>query len=360
MPTLHQFVPTLDGGAIGAHIIEIQRTMREAGWDSEVFSEHTKPPYDGQAHLFTDYGDGVPAHPEDVVVYHAAIGSSVADWLLSRRPPRLLVDYHNITPPSWFQPWEPALAYGLGWGRAQLHRLGRRVRVGLADSAFNAAELDAVGVRRTIVLPILVPPESIGGAPDQALLSRLRATPGARWVFVGRLAPNKRQHLIIASLAAFRRVYDPHATLALVGAASSPAYEDALRRYAADLGLADAVTFTGEISNAERNAYYAASHVFVCLSGHEGFLVPLLEAWQHRVPIVAFRAAAVPETLGPAGILLSTTSPVTVAATVARVCGDGALARGLVESGLRRLDRFSIERVRAELRDVATSLVAAR
>lgn len=356
MPTLHQFIPTLDPGAVGAHTLEIQRTLRQAGWESEVFSEFTKDPYEGRAHRFTDYGKTVEAHDEDVVVYHAAIGSSVADWLMSRRPARFVVDYHNITPPTWFEAWEPGLAYGLGWGRAQLRRLGRRARFGLADSAFNEQEMLQAGFRRTAVMPILIPPEELGGPADPAVVDRLRSTPGARWVFVGRLAPNKRQHLLVAALSVYRRVYDPAARLYLVGGSSSPAYEDALRRYAADLGLSDAVVLTGPVSAAARNAYYEAGDAFVCTSGHEGFCVPLLEAWHHRLPVIAVAAAAVPETLGAAGVLLPTTSPFDLAATTARVIGDPGLAEQLRVAGTRRLADFSIDRTRARVLELATAL----
>ena len=357
MPALHQFVPTLDPGAVGAHLLEVQRTLRAAGWESEVFSEHTKPPYDGRAHRYTDYGATIPARAQDVVVYHAAIGSSVADWLMDRRPPRLVVDYHNITPPEWFADWEPPLSYGLSWGREQLGRLARRARFGMADSAFNAAELSAVGFRRTAVLPILVPASTFAGRPDAARVAQLRAEAGARWVFVGRLAPNKRQHLLIAALHAYRRVYDPAARLDLVGGASSPVYEAALRAFARDLGVEDAVTVTGAVSDAERDTRYAAADVFVCLSAHEGFLVPLLEAWHHRVPVVAYDAAAVPETLGDAGLLLDTTSPDVVAASVARVLHDPAVADELRRRGTTRLTVFAPERAQQRLLELADGLV---
>lgn len=358
MPTLHQFTPTLDAGAVGAHALEIQRTLRTAGWDSEVFSEHTRPPYEGRALHFTEYGKSIPAHEADVVLYHTAIGSSVADWLMTERPARLVLDYHNITPPVWFEGWEPDLAYGLAWGRGQLRRLARRSRFGLADSEFNARELEAAGFRRTAVLPILVPASAIGGEPDRAIVERLRNTPGGHWVFVGRLAPNKRQHVLIAALAAHRRVYDPAAHLSLVGAASSPTYEAALRRYASDLGLAEAVTFTGPISDAQRNAYYAGADVFVCASAHEGFLVPLLEAWAHGVPVVAHAAAAVPETLGTGGLLLRTASATAVAAAAARVTGDRQVADALRAAGRARLEDFSLARAEARLLDLAGQLVA--
>jgi len=352
--TLHQFVPTLDPGAVGTHILEIQAALRDAGWRSEVFSEHTKAPYAGRAHRYTDYGHAVPMDAGDVLLYHAAIGSSVADWLMDRRPPRLVLDYHNITPAEWFADWEPPLAYGLAWGREQLHRLARRARVGLADSAFNAAELRATGFRHTEVLPILRP-SSTGGA-DPARVAALRAGPGTRWVFVGRLAPNKRQHLLIGALHAYRLAYDPDARLDLVGGTSSPAYGSALREYAAALGLAAAVTFAGAVSDAERDARYAAADVFVSVSAHEGFLVPLLEAWEAGVPVVAYAAAAVPETLGGGGVLVDSAAPEVVAAAVARVVRDPGLASALRAAGRARLASLSPERTRARLLELATAL----
>jgi len=352
----HQFVPTLDAGAVGAHVLEIQRCLRDAGWDSEVFSEHTRAPYQGRARSFTDYGASVDAGAGDVLLYHAAIGSIVADWLLERRPGRLVVDYHNITPPEWFMAWEPDLAYGLGWGRAQLRTLARRTRFGIADSAFNATELTSAGMRATAVLPILIPPESLHGVADAPLVERLRAQAGTRWLFVGRLAPNKRQHLLIAALSVFRRVYDPAATLVLVGASSSPAYEKALRRYSADLGLEHAVTFTGAVSDAVRNAHYTAADVFVCLSAHEGFLVPLLESWHHRLPIVAYASTAVTETLGTAGLLLPSSAATTVAAAVRRVTGDRVLGDALRAAGAARAEVYSIERTRARLLELAGAM----
>lgn len=354
MATLHQFVPTLDPGAVGTHILEIQATLRGAGWHSEVFSEHTRAPYAGRAHRHTDYGRAVPVDAGDVLLYHAAIGSSVADWLMDRRPHRLVVDYHNITPAEWFADWEPPLAYGLAWGREQLGRLARRARVGLADSAFNAEELRATGFRRTEVLPILRP--SAVGVADPARVAALRAVAGTRWVFVGRLAPNKRQHLLIGALHAYRMAYDADARLDLVGGTSSDAYEAALRAYADSLGLGGAVTFTGAVSDAERDARYAAADVFVSVSAHEGFLVPLLEAWEAGLPVVAYAAAAVPETLGGGGVLIDSASPEVVAAAVARVVHDPALASRLRAAGRARLASLSPERTRARLLELATAL----
>jgi glycosyltransferase involved in cell wall biosynthesis len=356
---LHQFVPTLDPGAVGTHVMEAQRLLRADGWESEVFAEHTKGHYDGVAIPFTDYGKTVTAHPGDVVIYHAAIGSSVADWLVSQRVRRLVVDYHNVTPPSWFEGWEPDLCHGLAWGRAQLAKLGRACRIGLADSAFNAGELHGFGFRQTEVLPILVDPA--GRAADPAAVARLRAAKrsggdGAQWLFVGRLAPNKCQADVVKAFALYRRAYDPSAHLWLVGGNSSDGYADAVRRFATDAGVGEGVTLTGAVSEGELGAHYATADVFVCLSEHEGFCVPLLEAWQHDLPVIAYAAAAVPETLGAGGLLLTDKSPTTVAAAVRRVVTDAVIARGLAAAGRCRLDAFSPDRTARRLLDLADGL----
>src|SRR5207248_3376126 len=165
----------------------------------------------------------------------------------------------------------------------------------------------------------------------------------------GRLAPNKAQHDLIKALAAYRRLYDPRARLHLVGTSSSESYRTALVAYADALDLVDAVEFTGSVSDGELAAHYRAADVFVCVSEHEGFCVPLLEAMHHRLPIVAYAAAAVPETLGDGGLLLNSKDPYTVAAAVQRVVSDADLRAQLVAAGTRRLHDFDLDRSREKL-----------
>jgi glycosyltransferase involved in cell wall biosynthesis len=359
---LHQFLPTLDPGAVGAHVLEIQRVLRADGWESEVFSEHTKPPYDGLARPHTEYGRSIAAHDDDVLVYHIAIGSSVADWLMARRPRRLVVYSHNITPASWFETWEPGLNYGLAWGRAQLSQLARRSVLGVGVSAYNAAELRDYGFRRTEVIPILADIDALAASADATLLQPQNGSAppaddgGTTWMFVGRIAPNKCQHDLVKAFTLYRRAYDQRARLWLVGGSSADKYTEAVRQFAHDAGVGDAVTFTGAVSQAELAARYQASDVFVCLSEHEGFLVPLLEAWRSDLPIVAYSAAAVPETLGDAGLLLNDKTPAVVASAVARVVADPALRAALIAAGRRRLARFSLPGVSAELTELAAAV----
>lgn len=363
MRALHQFVPTFEPGAVGGHMLELQCLAREVlGVEAELFAEFVHPASEGRARRHTDYGRRVAARPGDVLVYHMAIGSVVADFVKDR-PERLVVDHHNITPPQMYERWEPAAAYGCSWGRAQLPQLAGRATLGVADSPFNEDELRQAGYPATATAPILLDPAIFSGTEgdaDEEILGRLAETKtGADWLFVGRVSPNKCQHDVVKAFAAYRRLYDPGARLHLVGGSSSPAYWSALEGYAAALGLASAVRLTGPVSAGGLLAHYRAADVFVCLSEHEGFCIPLLEAMASKVPVVAFASSAVPGTLGDAGVLLGSKRPATVSAAVHRVVSDQALRAALVAAGTTRLHHFSPERTRARWVEVLEGLDAA-
>jgi glycosyltransferase involved in cell wall biosynthesis len=354
---LHQFVPTLEGGAVGAHVVEVQRLARaEAGIEGEIFAEQTRPPYADCARPHQHYGSRVDAASTDVLLYHVAIGSVVADFLLGRHD-HLLVDHHNITPPELLSGWDDAAAAGCSWGRAQLRAFADRATMGVADSDFNAGELDALGYRETATVPILFDPATLQQAADEGVRDRLATTKtGTAWLFVGRVAPHKAQHDVVKAFAAYRRVYDPRATLHLVGSPSAAPYSWALERFIDALGLSAAVDVAGPVSDAALAAYFEAADVFVVLSGHEGFCVPVLEAWHHRTPVVALARAAVPETVGNAGVLLPAKDPALVAAAVARVMDDANLRANLVNAGSARLATFGIARAREAWLDLLRRL----
>ncbi len=155
MSAVHQFLPTWEPGAIGAHAREVQRLMRERGLTSEIFTYETAPGMGGDARHYRAYGSDVRAHQRDLLVYHCAIGSEVADFVCGRGE-RLVVDYHNITPPAMFAGWDPVVAENLEWGEEQLAALAGRAVLGVADSAFNEGELREVGFGRTAVVPVLL------------------------------------------------------------------------------------------------------------------------------------------------------------------------------------------------------------
>ena len=355
MTAIHQFVPTFEPGAVGAHMLQVRRVVREMGFDSEIFAEHRRWPGVTDVEEYRRYGRAFAAGAGDVLLYQTAIGSVVADFVLDR-PETLAVNYHNITPVGFFAQWEPDVVHGVAWGRAQLAAMGERAVLGIADSGYNEQELIALHYRRTTVAPVLVDVAAFDRGVDVRAEEALTAT-GTAWLFVGRVAPNKAHHDLVKAFAAYRRAYDPDAVLRIVGPPSSAAYSDALRSFVAALGLTGAVDFTGPVPDTVLAAHYRAADVFVCVSDHEGFCVPLLEAMHHRLPIVAYASSAVPETLAGAGIVLPSKAPTTVAAAVHKVVADDGLRAALVAAGTRRLADFDLKVTSARMADALAGLV---
>jgi glycosyltransferase involved in cell wall biosynthesis len=336
---IHQFVPRFEPGATGGAVVEIRAALRSAGHRSEIYATEIDDrfAYHG-ARPERDFDSGAEqgGGPRATIVYHLAIGAAMADRLPGA-PHRLVVLYHNLTPASFLEPWDPELGPAVSWGRQQLRALARRAELAIAMSAYSEEDLRAAGYRATTNIPLPFDLTALA-SPDPSVLATLRSDhSGADWLFASRLAPNKAHHDLIAAFALFRQVHDPNARLWIAGGASSARYEAALRGYVEALGLDRAVGFTGAVPASHLGAYYADADVFVCLSDHEGFGLPVLEAWSHSLPVVAFRAGAIPEVAGDAAVLLSDKSPATVAAAVARVAHDAALHEALVARGRQRL-----------------------
>jgi len=345
---VHQFVPALiPRDATGSHTLLLRDALRAAGWRSEIFAEATHDELAGESRRLEDYPG--QARPDDVCVYQLSTSSAIAEFLLGREEV-LVLDYHNITGPEHYEGWDPATARRAALAREQLARLAPRAALGLADSAFNEADLHAAGCRRTVVVPVLVDHGRLSVPPDPSTakaLAACRREGGARWLFVGRLVPSKAQHQLVKALWAYRRLYDPGARLWLVGSAPAPAYLDAVRAFVDELGLSRSVTLAGEVPDPVLAAYYRAADVYVSLSVHEGFGIPLLEAMHSELPVVALGAGAVPGTVGGAGLVLARADPVTVAAAVHRVLEDPGLRRRLVAAGRRRAASRALERTAA-------------
>jgi glycosyltransferase involved in cell wall biosynthesis len=354
---VQHFVPTWEPGAVGTHVLEAHAALRAAGIDGTVYAGVVRDGMPLAARPVADYERD--ARPDDVLLYQHAIGTTVADFVVDRAEP-LVVDYHNVTPHEFFDAWDRPLADALDWGRRQLRALARHSRLGLADSHFNERELQAIGFAATTVVPVLADVRPGASPTDERLRDELAATKrGTDLLFVGRLAPNKAQHDLVKLLALHRRAFDTGARLWLVGGTATPRYRDALARFVAAAGLDDAVVLTGPVPDATLHAYYDVADVFVSLSRHEGFGVPLLEAMAHDVPVVARATTAVPETIGDAGVLVDADAPlVDVAAAIAAVTGDAALSGTLVTRGRARVENFAIERARARLVDVLTAVAA--
>ena len=357
MSAVHQFVAAFEPGAVGQHMLEVRRALREWGFESEIFAGEIRP-FDGEgAHHYQRYGAGVAAQPDDVLLYHLAIGSEVAGFLAGR-PERLLLWYHNLTPPEFFERWEPAVVPGVEWGRAQLVELADRCLGALAVSRFNQLDLDRAGYEHTAVVPILRDCTALRRDIDEGTSRRLEAARdggGVDAVFVGRIVPNKAQHDLVKLVATYEKLYGNPLRMHLVGSAACVPYAEAVEAYAARLGVAARVHVTGAVTPAELAAYYRAADVFVSASEHEGFCVPVIEALACDTPVVAFAAAAVPETLRDGGIALPTKASPVLAAAVHRVVSDETLRADLRARGAQRVQAFDRDLVAQQLRRTLTA-----
>jgi glycosyltransferase involved in cell wall biosynthesis len=252
----------------------------------------------------------------------------------------LVVNYHNVTPPEYYAPWDNGMARHQLLAQTQLRELAPRAALGLAVSAFNEAELRQAGFSRTAVVP---PAAAIPtGATATATQERTAPAAGARWVSVGRLAPNKAIELAVMALLVARAHGDAAATLEVVGRPVVPSYTAALHRFVDDMGLHDAVVFSGALSDATLAAALAEADVFVLTSRHEGFGVPVIEAMTLGVPVVANEAGALPEVVGDAGLLVDAADPYAVARAVSRVLDEAALRASLAAAASRRVEEFDL------------------
>jgi len=329
------------GDAVGRHTRRLRDLFGARGISSRIYVEMVDPETADETELATAYPEH--AEPGDVAVYQFATASSMAPWLAARAE-KLVVNYHNITPPELVASWNNPLARGQLRAQAELAMLAPRTSLAVADSAYNREDLVAAGFANSVVVP-----------PSAALASdilhgahrderpRVGAGRGARWLSVGRVAPNKAIDQTIIALTVTRAHWDPDATLHVVGKPAIASYDDALHRYVAEMGLADAVTFAGHASDATVAAAYAQADVLVVTSAHEGFCVPVTEAMAVGLPVVAYAQGALPEVLGGAGVLVDSVDPYRLAATIADLLDDPARCEELGQAGRRQLTALDLE-----------------
>jgi len=297
---VNQWVPAAHlGDAVGDNARAIRGVLRRAGHQSDIFALSID---DALAGDVKPWGHA-DSRAGDVTILHFAMPSPMTGSLATLPGTRVLC-YHNVTPPSFFAPFDPALAALTARGRAELETLVDRVDLALAVSDYNRRELEDLGFDRTGVLPLLVDTTRLTGASPVPALERMLQDGLVNILFVGRLAPNKKIEDHIRLAEQYKRYVDVYYRFIFVGRYDAvPRYYDAIRGLITEFRmLSDRFWFPGPATNAELGAYYRNAHAYVSLSEHEGFCVPLVEAMSMDVPVLAYGAAAVPETLGGAGV----------------------------------------------------------
>jgi glycosyltransferase involved in cell wall biosynthesis len=295
--------------------------------------------------------------PGDAIVLHYSGYARRLERLLERPNPMLVIS-HNITPASYFWAYQPIEGLRCSLAVGQLADLARSATAAAGVSEFNATELRDAGARDVRVIPVLVDRERLGPPAD-------RPPPGPPTIlFVGRLAPHKRQDLVIRAFALYRREHAPDARLVLVGTPLAPRFEASLRGLAEQVAPG-AVTFESGLPVERLAARYRSAHAFLCLSEHEGFCIPLLEAFHFGVPVIARPAGGIGEVVGDAALRVPHVDgtangiDLAVVAELLRLAvEDPELAPELRRRGDERLKAYAHDRTAERLREAVATLEA--
>jgi glycosyltransferase involved in cell wall biosynthesis len=336
-PRVHQVLATLGyGDAIGHEVLGIQRVLRSAGYTSEIFVETADPRLED---LTLDYREMVDAvSPDDILIHHFSIGSRASRTAYAL-PGRMVLVYHNITPPEYFIGVHKDLVKLCFRGRRELTGYIERSALALGDSEYNRQELESLGFRVTGVLPVVPGFAHLDRPPDRALAGEFDDE-YANILFVGRVIPNKKFEDVIRAFHAYRTRHNPRSRLLLVGSYSGfEKYLAMLQGLISQLATPD-VHFLGHVSNEELSALYDIADLFLCASEHEGFCVPLIEAFYKRVPVVAYAATAVPATMDGGGVLYEDRQPLHVARIMEAILDDPAVEDAVLASQDAALSRL--------------------
>ena len=320
--------------AVTVQALRIQTLMQGWGWGGEVWAGHIDPRIAKRVRPLR----GFDAEPDATLLLHYSAYAPRLRRVLEL-PQRKVLLSHNVTPARWFWDYEPTIAIHCALGRRQLPEYAAACDAVAGVSAYNAAELGS-----DLVIPILFDPSPLGPPPA--------ADPGGtELLFVGRLAPHKRQDELIRLVSLLRRHRVPDATLRLVGEPLNAKYLDALRGLADELAPG-AVTFESGLSDADLADRYRRAAAFVCLSEHEGFCIPVLEAMHLGAPVVSRPVGGIPEVAGDAAILVEDRDLAVVAEAVALVLEDAGLRATMRDRGFARPAAFDPEATARGLRAV--------
>jgi len=347
---VNQWVPAAHrGDAIGDSARAVRDLLLGQGHDAGIYALHIDDDMRGDARPFADGA----ASAGDVTILHFAVPSPMTE-AFARLPAGRVLQYHNITPARFYAPYDPGIYRLAVVGRRELASLAGRCDLALGDSEYNRRELEALGFAETGVFPVAVDLGRITDAPRTPALEKWLNDGLTNFLFVGRIVPNKKVEDIIRLAEHYKRYVDAHYRFIFVGRDEGvPRYTNMLRALVAELGwLPDRFLFTGGVPDRELAAYYRCSSVYISMSEHEGFCVPLLEAMATDLPILAYSCTAIPDTLGGAGVQFAPKDFEHAAELLGMLAFDDGVRASVVEGQRRRLAQFTAGRIDSELRQL--------
>jgi glycosyltransferase involved in cell wall biosynthesis len=348
---VNQWVPAAhQGDAVGDSARTMRSMLRTLGHQSEIYALTIDDVLQGDILPFADDR----ARSGDVTIFHYALPSPMTAAFARLSHGRVL-QYHNVTPAHYFAPYDPALFRLAALARTELATLVGQVDLALGVSQFNRSELDALGFAPTGVLPLAVDFERVATPVRRPALEKvLESDDLINFLFVGRIAPNKKieDHLRLAEH--YKRYVDAYYRFIFVGKYDAvPRYYASIRAMMEQFRLLNSrFVFSGPVPDEELSVYYRHAAVYISLSEHEGFCAPLLEAMAADVPVLAYGAAAIPETLGGSGIQFAPKDLEYAAELLGCLTFDDELREQVIAGQRKRLADFSHARIERELSKV--------
>lgn len=342
------------GDAVSNDTIALKGAIEEMGFKTEIYAENI------DSRLPKNTAEPVEKikklNKDDVMIYHKSTGTDLS-FKLDHYKCRKIMVYHNVTPPEFFRPYNLSSSALTEYGLEGVKYLKDKVDYCLAVSAFNKSNLIDMGYKCPIdIRPILIPFDDYKKEPDKEIIKKYTEDGWTNIVFVGRIAPNKRHENLIRTFYQYKKI-NPKSRLILVGSYSGMEnYYERLQKYVNALGLED-VIFTGHIKFNQILAWYRAADIFLCMSEHEGFCVPLVEAMFFDVPIVAYDTSAIADTLGGSGMLLNDNDPLFAAMVIDRLVTDEELRKSVLEKQRKRLDDFKYEKIKTMFQEYLTKFI---
>lgn len=339
---IHQFVAVLDrSDAVGNHALAIRDLLRQKGYQSEIFAWHAGEDMQRRCRDYLEYHGWSASR--NIIIYHFGASSPVTELFL-KLPDRKVIIYHNITPAEFFKGVNTEVYYIMKNGRRELERLSGKVDLAIADSEYNREELTRLGFENTVTVPLLIDFSRYDAAPESSIMTKY-GDGSANIIFVGRVGPNKKQEDVIRAFSIYKKYIHGESRLFIVGPSRQvPEYNVLLNRLVDSLGV-EGVHITGEASQAELNAYYSIADVFLSMSEHEGFCIPLIECMYFRVPVLAYESSAVAGTLNGSGVLFTRKDLGRVAEMIDMIVKDKDMKERIVDAQKKRLEFFRRERV---------------
>lgn len=350
-----QLIPTIAyGDAVSNDAVALRNILRTMGFKSEIYAESIVKPLDSKTALPIDK---MPQMTEqDIIIYHLSTGSEL-NFKVAEYTCKKVVVYHNITPPEFFEGNDDYIQYINEWGLKGAKFLSDKVDYCLAVSEFNKQDLIAMDYNCAIdILPIIIPFKDYQGKPDKSIIKQYRDGM-TNIIFTGRIAPNKKHEDIIAAFYYYKKLCNQNARLILVGSyKDTDVYYQRLKKYIKEIGVED-VIFTGHIKFNQILAFYHVADAFLCMSEHEGFCVPLVEAMFFNVPILAYNSTAIPDTLGGSGFLLEDKNPIFVAKCLDRIITNPELKTQIIQKQSKRLEDFSYDVIAGQFKNYMNSVI---